>query len=143
MPIFSFMGYTLTGLLRKLDNWQQVYKQTILTFYTSNDVSIKRIKKKKLLGRHNRVAKCLFNCFTKNTDAATWGVLWKNCSWKLRNIHMTNRKKPALESLFSSECCKIFKSASLLEHLQTAASRNLLMKLSKIKNYSWGVLTLH
>ena len=39
MPIFSFIGYTLTGLFRKPDNWRQIYKQTSSTFYTSNDVS--------------------------------------------------------------------------------------------------------
>ena len=39
MPIFSFIRYTLTKLFRKPDNWQQIYKQTSSTFYTSNDVS--------------------------------------------------------------------------------------------------------
>ena len=39
MPIFSFIGYILTELFRKPDNWRQIYKQTSSTFYTSNDVS--------------------------------------------------------------------------------------------------------
>ena len=39
MPIFSFIGYTQTELFRKPDNWQQIYKQTSSTFYTSKDVS--------------------------------------------------------------------------------------------------------
>ena len=39
MPSFSFIGYTLTELFRKPDNWRQIYKQTSSTFYTSNDVS--------------------------------------------------------------------------------------------------------
>ena len=39
MPIFSFIGCTLTELFRKPVNWQQIYKQTSSTFYTSNDVS--------------------------------------------------------------------------------------------------------
>ena len=39
MPIFSFIGYTLTELFRKPDNSRQIYKQTSSTFYTSNDVS--------------------------------------------------------------------------------------------------------
>ena len=34
MPIFSPIGYTLTELFRKLDNWRQIYKQTNSTFYT-------------------------------------------------------------------------------------------------------------
>ena len=39
MPIFSYIGYVLTELFRKPDNWRQIHKQTSLTFYTSNDVS--------------------------------------------------------------------------------------------------------
>ena len=39
MQIFSFIGYTLTELFRKTDNWRKIYKQTSSTFYTSNDVS--------------------------------------------------------------------------------------------------------
>ena len=38
MPSFSFVGYTLTELFRKPDNWQQIYKQTSSSFYTSNYV---------------------------------------------------------------------------------------------------------
>ena len=41
-PIFSLIRYTMTKLFRKPVNWQQIHKQTGLTFYTSNDVS--RIK---------------------------------------------------------------------------------------------------
>ena len=41
-----------------------------------------------------------------------------------------------LGSLFNSECCEIFKSTYFEEHLRTAASENVLMKLRKIKNYS-------
>ena len=64
MPISSFIGYTLTELFRKPDNWQQIYKQTSSTFYTSNDVS-KRRWEEKLLGRHKKVAKWLSNYFKK------------------------------------------------------------------------------
>ena len=39
MPGFSFIGYTLTELFRKPDNWWQIYKQTGLTFYTLINVS--------------------------------------------------------------------------------------------------------
>ena len=38
-----------------------------------------------------------------------------------------------LESLCSSEYCEIFKSTYFEEHLGTAASENVLMKLRKIK----------
>ena len=39
IPIFSFIGYTLTKLFRKPDNSRQIYKQTSSNFYRSNDVS--------------------------------------------------------------------------------------------------------
>ena len=44
-------------------------------------------------------------------------------------------KTPMLESLFSSEYWEIFKSTYFEEHLRTAASENVFMKLRKIKNY--------
>ena len=47
------LGYTLTELLKKPDNWRQIYKQTCSTFYTSN-TCLKRVEKKNLLGRHNK-----------------------------------------------------------------------------------------
>ena len=47
------------------------------------------------------------------------------------------RKTPVLESLFNSEYCEIFKSTYFEEHLRTAASENVFMKLRKIKIYSY------
>ena len=41
---------------------------------------------------------------------------------------------------FNSEYCEIFKSTYFEEHLQTAASENVFMKLRKIKIYSQEVL---
>ena len=43
MPIFSFKGYALTELFRKPHN----FINNPATFYTSNDVSLKRVEKKK------------------------------------------------------------------------------------------------
>ena len=43
------------------------------------------------------------------------------------------RKKPVLQSLFNSDYCEIFKSE---EHMRTAASENVFIKLRKIKIYS-------
>ena len=40
MPIFSFIGYTLTELFRKNNTWRQIYKQTSSILYTSDDVSL-------------------------------------------------------------------------------------------------------
>ena len=45
------------------------------------------------------------------------------------------RKTPVLESLFSSEYCELFKSTYLEEHLRTAASEDVFMKLRNIKIY--------
>ena len=47
-----------------------------------------------------------------------------------------------LESLFNSEHCGIFNSTYFEEHLRTAASENLFMKLRKTKNHSQEILTL-
>ena len=46
------------------------------------------------------------------------------------------RETRVLESLFHSEYCEIFKSTYFEEHLRTAASENVFMKLRKIKIYS-------
>ena len=59
----------------------------------------------------------------------------------LKNIHKTNRKITVLESVFNSEYCETFKSIHFEEHMRTAASENMLMKLRKI--YSSRVRTLH
>ena len=44
-------------------------------------------------------------------------------------------KTPVLEPLFNSEYCEIFRSTYFEEHLCTAASENVFMKLRKIKIY--------
>ena len=49
MPVLSSIGYTLTKLFRKHD-----LDETSLSFYTSNDVSLKRAEEKKVLGRHKQ-----------------------------------------------------------------------------------------
>ena len=55
MPSFSFIGYTLTELSRKSDNWRQIYKTNEFDFLY---LYIKRcVEKKKILVRHNKVAK--------------------------------------------------------------------------------------
>ena len=53
------------------------------------------------------------------------------------------RKIPVLESVFNFEYCEIFKSTYFEEHLRTATSENVFMKLRKIRIYSYGVLILH
>ena len=74
MPVFSFTGYTLTELFRKPDNWRQIYKQTSSAFYTSN-MCLKRIEKKKLLGRHNK--EISLNTFLKKMQKQPPEVFYK------------------------------------------------------------------
>ena len=64
MSIFSFIGHILTELFGKTDNWQKIYKQTSLTFYTSNNVPLKWVEKKKLLGCNSKEIKNLLNFTT-------------------------------------------------------------------------------
>ena len=45
------------------------------------------------------------------------------------------RKTPVLESLFDSEYWEILKGTYFEEHLRTAASENVFMKLKKIRIY--------
>ena len=45
------------------------------------------------------------------------------------------KKTPLLESLFNSEYCEIFRITYFEEHLHTAASEHLFMKLRKTKIY--------
>ena len=75
MSIFSFIGYTQTELFRKPDNWRQIYKQAIRLF-VHQTMGLKRVEKKKILRND-----CL-TTFKINTEAATWGVLYKTCSFK-------------------------------------------------------------
>ena len=69
MPLFSFIGYILTELFRKPDNWRQTYKQMSSTFYTSNDVS--RRKNYQYVTARLRNSCCSF--FKKKTEAPTGG----------------------------------------------------------------------
>ena len=47
MPVFSFIRHTLTELFGKTENLRQLDKQTSTTFYASNDMTLKRVEKKK------------------------------------------------------------------------------------------------
>ena len=64
MPISSFIGYTLTELFRKPDDWRQIYKTNEFDF-----LYIKRcVEKKKYFYVIARLRNILF---LKNTEAAT------------------------------------------------------------------------
>ena len=49
------------------------------------------------------------------------------------------RETPVLAPLFNSEYCQIFTGIFFEEHLRTAASEYVLMKVRKIKIYSYFV----
>ena len=54
MPIFSFIGYTLTESFRKLDSWRKINRETSSTFYKSNDASLSKMCwEKKILPLRN------------------------------------------------------------------------------------------
>ena len=72
------------------------------------------------------------------------------CSWNSKKISLQKKniffkkdllvaasykKTPVLESLFSSEYCKIFKTTYFEEDLRTATSENVFTKLRIIKIY--------
>ena len=61
-------------------------------------------------------------------------VLWKNLSICWHNVVASYPKTPVFESLFNSEYCKMFKSTYFEEHLQTAASENLFIKIINKEN---------
>ena len=128
MPIFSFIGYTITELFRRLDNWRQIYKQTGSTSYTSN-ICLERVEKKKILGRHNKDIS--LNTFAKELQKQPPEMFYKKAVVKkLAN----SQKSPLFESLFNSEYCEIFKSTYSEEHLRIAVSENVFMKPRKNKN---------
>ena len=94
---------------------------------------LKRAEKKNLLRRSG----CLIT-FKRYRSSHLRCSIKKLFFQKLRNIHKTNRKTHVLESGFKLEYhnCEIFKSTYFEEHLGTAASENMFIKLRKIKNYS-------
>ena len=113
MPIFSFLGYTLTDLFRKPDNWRQIYKQTSSTFYTSNDVP-----------RRRTISTSYQGCEIEKTEAATEVqkqspevFCKKRCSQKFRKLH---RKKPALET-FLNKVADLQLANYLKRHSNTSA----------------------
>ena len=61
----------MTKLFRKPDNWQQIYKQTSLTYYRSNDVP----RRKNYFYIITRLQNsCLITFLKKNKEAATGGA---------------------------------------------------------------------
>ena len=124
------LGYTLTELLKKPDNWRQIYKQTCSTFYTSN-TCLKRVEKKKLLGRHNKEIYLRNGCLItfKKMEKQPTLVFYRKAV--VKNLAIFTEKHLCWGLLFNSEYCEIFNSTCFQKHLRTAASENVLMKLRK------------
>ena len=61
-------------------------------------------------------------------------VLWKNLSICHYHVAASYTKTPVLKSLFNSEYCEIFQSTHFEEHLQTAASENVFIKIIHKEN---------
>ena len=69
MQIFSFIGYTLTELLRKPDNWWQIIEKQVRLFIHQT-----MFWGEKILIRHKVVKELLKKTLKKNTEAATGGA---------------------------------------------------------------------
>ena len=104
MPVFSVIGYTLTALFRKPDIWQQIYKQRRSTFMHQT-MNLKRVEKKKILVRHNKVAKWLSNYFEKKQTQPS-EVSIKKLFYLIQNIAKFLRA-PILKNIFERLLLKL------------------------------------
>ena len=142
MPRFSFIGYTLTELFRKPDKWRQIYKQTTSTFYTSN-MCLKRVEKKKLLGRHNK--EIFLNTFFKKMQKQPPEVFYKKTI--IKKLAITTEKHLCWSSFLIQNIAKSLRAAILKNIcerlLLKMCSWNHMMKLRKNKTCSQGILTLY
>ena len=59
MSVFSVIGHILTELFGKIGNQRQIYKQTSLAFYTSNDECLQNNVLRILTGNKRRQIKLL------------------------------------------------------------------------------------
>ena len=64
MPFFSFLGYTLMELFRKPTIDDKLINKRVRLFINQM-IYLRRVEKKKILTRHNKVAKWLVNFFYK------------------------------------------------------------------------------
>ena len=101
MPIFSFIGYTLTELFRKPDNWGQIYKQPSSNYHTSNDVS-RRKNYWYLIARLQ--SSCLITC-------------WSLFLTKLQTFSLQVFWKETPAQVLSCEVRETFKMTSILKNI--------------------------
>ena len=142
MPVFSFTGYTSTELFRKPDKWRQIYKQTTSTFYTSN-MCLKRVEKKKLLGRHNK--EISLNTFFKKIQKQPPEVFYKKAV--VKKLAIFTEKHLCWSPFLIQNIAKSLRAAILKNIcerlLLKMCSWNHMMKLRKNKTCSQGILTLY
>ena len=74
MPIFSLIGYNLPDSFYKNLTIDKKFINKQVSLLIHQTMCLKRSENKKLLGRHNKVAKW-FYYFKKNTEVATCDVL--------------------------------------------------------------------
>ena len=145
MPIFSFIGYTLTELFRKPDNWRQIYKQTSST---STLYASKMYREEKNISTSWQGCEIAVNSafFVKKIRKQSQEMFCKKkCSKKFRKLH---RKITVLEPFFmkwqvsslqvfwketptqvlSCEVCETSKNTYSGKHLQGTASKGVLQK---------------
>ena len=126
VPIFSFIRYTLTKLFRKPDNWQQIYKQTSSTFYTSNDVS-RRKNYFYIMARLQN--SCLTTCFLKK---------YRISHWRCRNSHQRYSIKKVFLKVSQTSgkhlCWRLFCSNI---KLQALSLQLFLEKASNMSAFLW------
>ena len=122
MPTFSFIGCTRKSYLENLTIDDTLIKKRV-RLYIERCVSLKLVKKKKLVGRHNvhTFVKWLLKYFLKKCRSSHRRSSVKKLFLKILQY---SQETPVLESLFSSEHCKIFWSTYFEERLRTAASEN-------------------
>ena len=127
MPIFSFIKYTLTKLFIKPDNWQQIYKQTSSTFYTSNDVSLTGVEKNLL-------------SFTPLRNKYLTTFLRKNRS----SYQISLIKKLFLKIIEYSHqhlCCSLLLILNIVNILRAAVLKDIWERLLlKMRSWNWEKL---
>ena len=152
ITIFSFIGFSLMEVFKKSANWRQICKQKSWTFYISNDVSIKRVVKKKLfiienykllrkkLWRHKKdISLTLTFTPLRNSCLITFKKFQKQLPEKFCkktvlkffcNIH---RRKPVLETLFNSKYYEIFYRTYIVKNVCEWLLLKMFLKLRKAK----------
>ena len=146
MPVFSFIGYTLTELFRKPDNWRQIIKKRVRLFihqtmcreekkintsWQGCEIAVLLLFLKKYRGSHQRCRSSHRKCSVKKVVLKIRKLYRKtpvleSFFMKLQTFSKQIFKKETLTQALSSEVCETFKKTYFKEHLQTTASGGVL-----------------